>query len=133
MRDINVRDLLDLVVSDVDNLHEKLSQLYLWKYDYAMTAAKATTAAGASFLVGLFIALLQAKDRPIAVGRILTSLAKANRVPIGAVNWLRYAIEVSNAGIPAPEVARQKRPGDVPCKAWRCLSLATIPWAPVKV
>jgi len=89
MRDINVRDLLDLVGSDVDNPQEKLSQLYLWKYDYAMTAAKATTAAGASFLVGLFIALLQAKPH-LATTEVVTGFIGAGvLIIIGIFQYIR--------------------------------------------
>ena len=69
-----MQDLLDLTALEVDNPHDKLTQLYLWKYDYGMTGAKATTAAGASLLVGLIVVILQAKPhtdiKPEIVGVI---------------------------------------------------------------
>ena len=49
--------------------------MYLWKYDYAMTAAKATTAVGASFLVGLILAMLQAKPH-LASKEVVAGLGK---------------------------------------------------------
>jgi hypothetical protein len=72
--DVQVRDLLDLTALEVDDPHEKLTQLYLWKYDYGMTGAKAITAAGASLFIGLIVAILQAKPhtdiKPEVVGMV---------------------------------------------------------------
>jgi hypothetical protein len=72
--DVEVRDLLDLTALEVDNPHDKLTQLYLWKYDYGMTGAKAITAAGASLFVGLIVVVLQAKPhtgiKPEVIGMI---------------------------------------------------------------
>src|SRR6266567_7229507 len=92
MRDIDVRDLLDLVVSDVADPHEKLSQLYLWKYDYAMTAAKATTAAGATFLVGLILALMQVK--PHLTSRIIIAgfVGAGVLILVGILQYIRLRI-----------------------------------------
>ena len=72
--DVKVQDLLDLTALEVDNPHDKLTQLYLWKYDYGMTGAKAITAAGASLFVGLIVVILQAKPhtdlKPEVVGTV---------------------------------------------------------------
>ena len=55
------------------------------------------------------------ENRPISAGRILTSLAKAGRIPDEAVSLLRYAIDVSNAGVHGQEVDAGQAE-----EAWRC-------------
>jgi len=88
-QDINIRDLFDLIVSEVDDPHEKLSQLYLWKYDYAMSAAKATTAAGASFLVGLILAILEAKPHLGARDVIIGFVGSGLIIIVGIFQYMR--------------------------------------------
>ena len=92
MRDIDVRDLLDLVVSEVDDPHQKLSQLYLWKYDHAMTAAKSITAAGITFLIGLVLAVLQAKSN-IADSEVIAGFIGAGVIVIiGIIQYVRLRV-----------------------------------------
>ena len=86
--DVEVRNLLDLVAFEVDNPHEKLTQLYLWKYDRAMTAVKAITAAGASLLVGLIAAILQAKPHAYTTPEIVGISSAAMIILIGAVRYI---------------------------------------------
>lgn len=87
-RDVELRDLLDLTALEVDNPHEKLTQLYLWKYDYAMTGAKAITAAGASLLVGLIIAILQAQPHADLRPEILGISSAVVIILIGALRYI---------------------------------------------
>lgn len=86
--DVEVRNLLDLTAFEVDNPHEKLTQLYLWKYDHAMTAVKAITAAGASLLVGLVVAILQAKPHADTTPEIVGISSAAVTILIGVVRYL---------------------------------------------
>jgi hypothetical protein len=62
MRDVEVRDILELTAREVNDPPEKLTQLYQWIYDYSMTGAKAITAFGASLLIAITIALIQEKN-----------------------------------------------------------------------
>lgn len=74
MRDIEVRDVLVLARADVAEPHAELKQLYLWRYEYLATAAKAVVGAGASLLVAVIAAALQhsAGDAwwPVLVGAV---------------------------------------------------------------
>lgn len=89
MRDVEVRDLLELAALEVDNPHEKLTQLYIWMYDYAMTGAKALTAFGASLLVGLTIAVIQEKSHQLGPYVIAGFVGAGLTIVVGALRYLR--------------------------------------------
>jgi hypothetical protein len=89
MHDVEVRDLLDLAALDVDSPDEKLTQLYLWKYDYTMTGAKALTAFGASLLVGLALAVVQEKSPQLGLYIIAGFVGAALTIAVGAFRYVR--------------------------------------------
>jgi hypothetical protein len=90
MRDVEVRDLLELTALEVDNPHEKLTQLYLWMYDYSMTGAKALTAFGASLLVGLIVAAIEEKStRAIGSYVIIGFIGAGLTIAMGALRYFR--------------------------------------------
>lgn len=62
MRDIEVRDILALARAELSEPQAELKQLYLWRYEYMATAAKAVVAAGASLVVAVLAAGLQHKS-----------------------------------------------------------------------
>ena len=72
MRDIEVRDILALARAEIADPREELKQLYMWRYEYLATAAKAVVGAGASLVVAVLAAALQHKSGsawwPIWVG-----------------------------------------------------------------
>jgi hypothetical protein len=86
--DIELRNLLDLTAFEVDDPDEKLTQLYLWKYDRVMTASKAITATGASLIIGLIVAILQAKPHTDTKPEIIGISSAAVIILIGAVRYL---------------------------------------------
>jgi len=90
MRDVEVRDLLDLTALEVDNPHDKLTQLYLWMYDYSMTGAKALTAFGASLLVGLIVAVIDEKSTHAVGSYVIVGFIGAGlTIAIGAFRYLK--------------------------------------------
>lgn len=86
--DVKVQDLLDLTALEVDNPHDKLTQLYLWKYDYGMTGAKAVTAAGASLFVGLIVVILQAKPHTDLTPEIVGTVSAGVIMLFGVLRYL---------------------------------------------
>jgi hypothetical protein len=66
-------------------------------------------------------------NRPISIGRMLGSLARAGIISPGVEELLSYAIKVSNAGVHGQEVDAAlaltrlwlRMPGSTQCKAWR--------------
>ncbi|MFD7160032.1 hypothetical protein ACFV9C_35960 [Kribbella sp. NPDC059898] len=84
MRDIEVRDILVLARAELSDPQADLKQLYLWRYEYLATAAKAVVGAGASLLVAVLAAALQHKDgadwRPVIGGAIGAVLVLATGV-----------------------------------------------------
>jgi hypothetical protein len=78
VHDIEIRDVLTLARSEVTDAPGELKQLYLWRYDYLSTAAKAFVGAGGSLLVALVAATIQHKDGtpwlPIVYGYIGATL-----------------------------------------------------------
>lgn len=89
MRDVEIRDLLELTALEVDNPHDKLTQLYLWMYDYSMTGAKALTAFGASLLVGLVIAVIGEKSHSIGAYVTIGFIGAGLTIAIGAFRYFR--------------------------------------------
>jgi hypothetical protein len=90
MRDVEVRDLLELTALDVDNPDEKLTQLYLWMYDYSMTGAKALTAFGASLLIGLVVAVIEEKSTHAIESYVVVGFIGAGlTIVVGALRYLR--------------------------------------------
>lgn len=89
MRDVEVRDLLELTALEVNDPHAKLTQLYLWKYDYSMTGAKALTAFGASLLVGLLIAVIGEKSHAIGAYIIAGFIGAGLTITVGAFRYLQ--------------------------------------------
>jgi hypothetical protein len=87
MRDVEVRDLLELTALDVDNPHDKLTQLYLWMYDYSMTGAKALTAFGATLLAALVIAFIQEKDHRLDIYLVLGFIGAGITIMVGAYRY----------------------------------------------
>jgi hypothetical protein len=78
VRDIQVRDLLVLARADLATPQEHLKQLYLWRYEYISTAAKAVVGAGASLMVAVVAAAFQHEKGaawwPILVGALGASV-----------------------------------------------------------
>jgi hypothetical protein len=62
MRDIEVRDILVLARAELADPQAELKQLYVWRYDYLATAAKAVVGAGASLMVAVLAAAFQHKS-----------------------------------------------------------------------
>ena len=89
MRDVEVRDLLDLTSREIDDPHEKLTQLYQWTYDYNMTGAKALTAFGASLLVSITIAVIQEKSHELGFYTIAGFAGAALTIAMGIVQYFR--------------------------------------------
>jgi Flp pilus assembly protein TadB len=90
MRDVQVRDLLELTALDVDNPDEKLTQLYLWMYDYSMTGAKALTAFGASLLIGLVVAVIEEKSTHAIGSYVVVGFIGAGlTIVVGALRYAR--------------------------------------------
>lgn len=87
MRDVEVRELLDLVALEVDDPPDKLTQLYLWMYDYMMTGAKALTAFGASLLVGFTIAVIQEKSHQLGDYVIAGFAGAGLTIAVGAIRY----------------------------------------------
>jgi hypothetical protein len=71
VRELQLRHLLDLATSDLEDAHEELTQIFKWKFEHSITGAKATAAAGASLIVALVVAQFQAKVQ--VSGVLLTS------------------------------------------------------------
>jgi hypothetical protein len=89
MRDIEVRDLLELAARGVENPDEKLTQLYLWMYDYSMVGAKALTAFGASLLAGLALAVIQEKSHQIGIYVVLGFLGAGLTIAVGVWRYFK--------------------------------------------
>lgn len=89
MRDIEVRDLLEFAARDVENPDEKITQLYLWMYDYAMTGAKALTAFGASLIAGLALAVIQEKSHQIGTYVVIGFVGAGITVAVGVWRYFR--------------------------------------------
>jgi hypothetical protein len=89
MRDVEVRDLFDLASGEVDNPHEKLSQLYQWIYDYSMTGAKALTAFGASFLIAITVAIIQESKHEIGPYVIAGFAGSGLTLVVGFIRYLQ--------------------------------------------
>lgn len=62
LRDIEVRDILMLARAELSDPQDDLKQLYLWRYEYLATAAKAVVGAGGSLLVAVLAATFQHKS-----------------------------------------------------------------------
>ena len=89
MRDVEVRDLLDMIALQVEDPQEKLTQLYQWSYDYSMTGSKALTAFGASLLVGLSIAVVQEKSPQVGPYVIIGFVGAGLTIAVGALRYFR--------------------------------------------
>jgi hypothetical protein len=87
VRDVEVRDLLELTALEVDNPHDKLTQLYLWMYDYSMTGAKALTAFGGTLLASLAIAVITSHRVGWYVGAGF--LGSAITIGVGVLRYVR--------------------------------------------
>lgn len=89
MRDVEVRDLFDLASGEVDDPHEKLSQLYQWIYDYSMTGTKALTAFGASFLIAITVAVIQESHHQIGPYVIAGFSGSGLTLLVGFIRYLQ--------------------------------------------
>ncbi len=89
MRDVEVRELFDLASGEVDDPHEKLSQLYQWIYDYGMTGAKALTAFGASFLIAITVAIIQESKHQIGPYVIAGFAGSGLTLLVGLIRYLQ--------------------------------------------
>jgi hypothetical protein len=81
MRDLQLRDLLDLVSSDVSDPEDRVFQMYAWHFEHTMTAVKIVLGAAGSLFVAVLIAFFK-KDIKVpwwesAVAFVATFLATA--------------------------------------------------------
>jgi len=59
MKDIRLKDLLDLATAETANPQEEIQQMYKWHFERGVTASKLVLGSGASLLAGLLLALLR--------------------------------------------------------------------------
>ena len=93
MAEVKVRDLIDLAVGEHDRASSHLTQIFLWRYEQAMTMARSLATTGSAVLVALALALAQdeAEASSVAVrlglaGAVLVILAG------GVTAWRARAI-----------------------------------------
>jgi len=89
---MRLRNLLDLASADLENAHEELSQIYKWKFEHQITAAKASVAAGASLAVAITVALFQAK---VTVTHALVAAGYAGAgvvIVLGIIQYYRVRV-----------------------------------------
>jgi hypothetical protein len=61
MRDLTIRDLLDLVIADVPKGPERIEKMFEWHFERVKTAAQWTLGAAASVVVASMVPLLKAE------------------------------------------------------------------------
>ena len=61
MRDISIRDLIDLVVADVPEADARIQEMFSWHFERDMTITKWFLGAAASIAVSALIAFLKAE------------------------------------------------------------------------
>jgi len=59
VRDLQLRDLLDLISSDVSDPEDRVFQMYAWHFEHAMTAVKIVLGAAASLFVAVLVAFFK--------------------------------------------------------------------------
>lgn len=62
MRDLTVKDLLDLVDSEAPNPADRIERMYGWHFERSMTAVRLTLGLAATLLVAMLVALVQNKS-----------------------------------------------------------------------
>lgn len=59
MRNLKIKDLLDLATAELENPHEQILSIYQWHFEKSMVSIKFILAAGGSILLALLLGLFK--------------------------------------------------------------------------
>lgn len=84
MKDLTLKELVDLVISEVPDSYERLEKMFEWHFERDMSVVKWSLGAGASVSVAVFATLIK--------GELIMNVWQASAVAASALASFTYGV-----------------------------------------